>query len=116
MKIISVGETNDLWLHAIEVDGKFYPLKQLDLMYTRPDAKIYYDSGIYPGITFEELPQYICNKAESYEPEVSAAAAALGRKGGSVVSAAKTAAARANANMPPAPGKKPRGRPRKETE
>ena len=43
----------------------------------------------------------------------SAAAAALGRAGGSISSPAKTAAARANANLPPKPGSRPRGRPRK---
>jgi hypothetical protein len=42
------------------------------------------------------------------------AAAALGRKGGSVTSKAKTAANRAKANLPPMEGKRPRGRPKKE--
>ena len=39
-------------------------------------------------------------------------AAELGRKGGSATSAAKTAANRAKAKLPPKPGRKPRGRPR----
>lgn len=45
---------------------------------------------------------------------VITAAAELGRKGGSVTSEAKAEAARANANKPPKPGKRPRGRPRKD--
>jgi hypothetical protein len=45
--------------------------------------------------------------------QVSNAAAALGRAGGSISSPAKAAAARANANLPPKPGSRPRGRPRK---
>ncbi len=43
---------------------------------------------------------------------ISAAAAALG----SARSARKTAANRAKANLPPKPGKRPRGRPRKDSE
>src|SRR5690606_21723835 len=42
---------------------RYFPLNETDLEYERPDAKIYYDSGLYPGITLEELPQYICDKA-----------------------------------------------------
>lgn len=43
----------------------------------------------------------------------SAAASKLGRKGGQATSDAKTDANRAKANLPPKPGKKPRGRPKK---
>jgi|TARA_A100001201_G_scaffold61357_1_gene58582 hypothetical protein len=39
----------------------------------------------------------------------------IGQILGSVTSEAKAAAAKANASKPPAPGKKPRGRPRKKT-
>jgi predicted DNA-binding protein len=65
MKQIKVGETNDLHLFAIEADGRYYPLTKKDLGFETPDAKIYYDSGIYPGITLDELPQYICDKARA---------------------------------------------------
>lgn len=63
MKEIKVGEVNDLHIFAIEADGRYYPMKPMDRMYERADAKIYYDSGLYPSITQEELPQYICDKA-----------------------------------------------------
>lgn len=63
MKQIKVGEVNDLYLHAVWADGRYYPMKQIDFVYIRPDAKIYYDSGIYPGIRIDDLPQYICDKA-----------------------------------------------------
>lgn len=64
MKEIKVGEVNDLHLFAIEADGRYYPMKPMDRIFERADAKIYYDSGIYPGITLDELPQYICDKAK----------------------------------------------------
>jgi hypothetical protein len=64
MKEIKVGTTNDLHLFAIEADGRYYPMTQKDRMFERADAKIFYDSGIYPGISIEELPQYICDKAK----------------------------------------------------
>lgn len=41
-------------------------------------------------------------------------AQALGKLGGKATSEAKAAAARANASLPPKPGRKPRGRPKKE--
>lgn len=63
MKHIKVGEVNDLSLYAVEVDGRYYPLNEKDLDFERPDAKIYYDSGLYPGVSLTELPQYICGKA-----------------------------------------------------
>lgn len=65
MKEIKVGEVNDLHIFAIEADGRYYPLRPLDRMFERADAKIYYDSGIYPGISGEQLPQYICDKART---------------------------------------------------
>ena len=46
--------------------------------------------------------------------DLHAAAAALGRKGGSGTSERKTAANRAKASKPPKPGKQQRGRPKKE--
>lgn len=61
MKEIAVGETNDLHLYAVEANGRYFHLTESDLKFERPDAKIYYDSGIYPGVT--DLPQYICDKA-----------------------------------------------------
>lgn len=68
MKTIRVGENNDLYLYAIKDEyGRYYPLNDADLQWETPDAKIYYDSGLYPGITIEELPQYICNKAGDAE-------------------------------------------------
>lgn len=64
MKIIKVGKVNDLYLHAVKGEyGGYVPLNEGDLEFISPDAKIYYDSGLYPSITQEELPQYICNKA-----------------------------------------------------
>lgn len=62
---------NDLYLWAIEdtqyyegeKDTRYYPMGKMDHIYQAADAKIYYDSGLYPGITLEELPQYICSKA-----------------------------------------------------
>lgn len=65
MKTIKVGATNDLHLFAVEADGRYYPLTESDLNFERPDAKIYYDSGLYPGISLDELPQYICDKAKN---------------------------------------------------
>jgi hypothetical protein len=62
MKQIKTGETNDLHLYAVEVDGQYFPLAEADLNFEKPDAKIFYDSGIYPGVT--DLPQYICGKAK----------------------------------------------------
>lgn len=64
MKEIKVGEVNDLHIFAIEADGRYYPMKPMDRIFERADAKIFYDSGLYPSITFEELPQYICDKAK----------------------------------------------------
>lgn len=61
VKEIAVGETNDLHLYAVEANGRYFHLTESDLKFERPDAKIYYDSGIYPGVT--DLPQYICDKA-----------------------------------------------------
>lgn len=71
VKEIKVGEVNDLYLWATEdtqyfegeKDTRYCPMSKIDHLYQSADAKIYYDSGIYPGITPEELPQYICNKA-----------------------------------------------------
>ncbi len=67
MKQIKVGKTNDLSLYAVKGDGRYYPLSKKDLEFETPDAKIFYDSGIYPGIGIEELPQYICDKAKDTE-------------------------------------------------
>lgn len=64
MKEIRVGQANDLHIFAIEADGRYYPMKPMDRIFERADAKIYYDSGLYPGITLDELPQYICDKAK----------------------------------------------------
>lgn len=54
---------------------------------------------------------------DAFDAMVSTAGAILGAKGGKiggrVKSDAKTAASRANANLPPKEGKRPRGRPRK---
>lgn len=61
MKVIRVGEKNDLHLFAAEDGGRFYPLTKIDLDHERPSAKIYYDEGIYPSIT--NVPDYICAKA-----------------------------------------------------
>lgn len=63
MKEIKVGETNDVYLYAVEADGCYFALSDSDLKFEQPDAKIYYDSGIYPGVT--DLPQYICGKASN---------------------------------------------------
>jgi hypothetical protein len=63
MKRINVGEKNDLVLKAVEADGRYYPLNDNDLEFQAPDVEIGYDSGVYPGLTIEELPQYICDKA-----------------------------------------------------
>lgn len=73
MKEIKVGKVNDRHLFAIETteiyDGqeitRYYPMRQMDFLHQPADAKIYYDSGLYPDITLDELPQYICNKASS---------------------------------------------------
>jgi len=66
MKTIKVGTTNDLHLFAVDGgDGRYYPMTESDLNFEQPDAKIYYDSGLYPSITLEELPQYICDKARN---------------------------------------------------
>lgn len=64
VKQIKVGTVNDLHLFAVKADGRYYPLSESDLNHERPDAKIFYDSGVYPGVTLEELPQYICDKAK----------------------------------------------------
>lgn len=63
MKRINVGETNDLTVKAVEAEGRYYPMNEADLEFEQPDVEIGYDSGVYPGVTLEELPQYICDKA-----------------------------------------------------
>jgi predicted DNA-binding protein len=63
MKTIKVGEVNDCYIYAIKIDGCYVPLNEQDLNFEKPDAKIYYDSGIYPGVT--NLPQHICSKASN---------------------------------------------------
>lgn len=66
MKTIKVGKVNDLHLYAVKDEyGGYVPLNEIDLEFVSPDAKIYYDSGLYPSITLAELPQYICNKAKN---------------------------------------------------
>jgi len=65
MKHINVGKKNDLSVKAIEADGRYHPMTDEDARFEQPDVEIGYDSGVYPGITLEELPQYICDKAAS---------------------------------------------------
>ena len=69
MKIIKVGKVNDIFLYAIynEEYPRYYPLTKRDLQFEAADAKIYYDSGVYPGVALSELPQYICDKARAQE-------------------------------------------------
>ena len=64
MKRVNVGKTNDLTIKAVEAEGRYYPLMESDLEHQKPDVIIGYDSGVYPGVTLEELPQYICNLAK----------------------------------------------------
>lgn len=72
MKTINVGKKNDLHLYAAEFDGVFFPLDEKDLEFETADAKINYDSGLYPSII--NIPHYICTKASV----LSASAVALG--------------------------------------
>lgn len=67
MKIIKVGKVNDLIQYAVKDPdaNRYYPLSESDLQHESPDAKIYYDSGVYPGVGLEQLPQYICDKASN---------------------------------------------------
>lgn len=98
MKIIKVGEVNDLVQYALwDTEWRRYiPLSESDLQFQAADAKIYYDSGLYPSVTLEELPQYICNKATDDAAARKQAAAALGKVGGAATSDAKAAASREN--------------------
>lgn len=63
MKTINLGTKNDATVYAIKVNGKYEPISKIDREFVAPDAKINYDSGIYPGVT--HLLQYICNKANN---------------------------------------------------
>ena len=61
IKEIQLGEKNDCYVYAIKTDERFYALTEADLEYENPDAIIWYDSGLYPGIT--NIADYMCNKA-----------------------------------------------------
>lgn len=65
MKTIKVGKVNDVAQYALWDDelNRYIPLTKSDLQFVAADAKILYDSGVYPSITLAELPQYICDKA-----------------------------------------------------
>ncbi len=60
------------------------------------------------------MRQWIGNVNAAIAREIENPAAVLGSKGGHATSDAKTKANRAKSNLPPKPGHKPRGRPRKE--
>lgn len=62
VKEIKVGEVNDCHFYAMKTEhGGYVELSKRDMEFEQPDAKIYYDSGIYPGVS--DLPTYICGKA-----------------------------------------------------
>jgi len=52
--------------------------------------------------------------SKSGAEQIRAYLSSIGKKGGSASSKKKTKAVRANASKPPKPGKRPRGRPKKE--
>jgi predicted DNA-binding protein len=61
MKTIKLGKVNDTYTYAVKVDGRYQALSNEDAQFERPDAKIFYDSGVYPGIS--DVDQYMCDKA-----------------------------------------------------
>jgi predicted DNA-binding protein len=61
MKTIKLGKINDTYTFAVKIDGRYVKMSNQDANYERPDARIYYDSGIYPGIA--DVDQYMCNQA-----------------------------------------------------
>jgi hypothetical protein len=61
IKEIKLGEKDDCYVYATETDGRFYALTEADLEYEKPDAIIWYDSGLYPGVT--NITDHMCNKA-----------------------------------------------------
>ena len=80
----------------------------------RPDGSykgLWYDSPLVGHVREDEL-----HTLRLISDAIDSPAAALGRKGGSATSAAKTAANRAESksNKPPKPGSRPRGRPKQE--
>jgi hypothetical protein len=68
MKVINYGKMNDASLYALNVEGRLVPMKKIDLRHEKPDVKINYDSGVYPGIT--DIEKYICNQVMLNYPEV----------------------------------------------
>lgn len=85
MKEIKLGIRNDTYTFAVLADGRYFKLADTDLSFEQPDAQIFFDSGVYPGIA--DVDQYMCDKASRSE-----AAARLG----SITSDRKAAAAREN--------------------
>lgn len=62
MKQIKLGLINDNSILAVKDDvGQYHELQPADKEFVKPDAEIFFDSGIYPGITDVNL--YMCNKA-----------------------------------------------------
>lgn len=63
MKTIKLGKKNDASVYAIkDHTGKYFKMDASDLQFETPDAKIYFDAGMYPGIT--DIDQYMCDKAD----------------------------------------------------
>lgn len=62
MKTYKLGNKNDIHIYAVETDNGYAAINESDLEFTPADAKIYFDSGVYP-MTLEEVDQVMCDKA-----------------------------------------------------
>jgi len=64
MKTILLGKVNDVWTYAVKIDGRYIKFEDVDREYEAADAVIYFDSGVYPGIT--DIDQYMCDRANDW--------------------------------------------------
>jgi hypothetical protein len=60
MKTINYGSKNDCTVYGIITGNGIAKMDKKDLEFEKPDIKINYDSGVYPGIN--DIDQYICNQ------------------------------------------------------
>lgn len=92
MKHIKLGTVNDASFYAMQDEhGQYIKLNVNDLKFQAADAVIYFDRGPH-AMSIEDVWRYYCDLAS----QRSAAAAALGRVGGSVKSERKAATSATN--------------------
>lgn len=64
MRIIKLGTKNDTYTYAIRDDfDRYIKMSDEDARCAQPDAKIYFDSGVYPSIT--DVDQHMCDEASN---------------------------------------------------